>query len=100
MTILTEVKVPYSGTVENVEFIEWYVGIGDVVTEGQPLAEVSTDKVDTELESPAAGRLVKILVEAETEVPVGTVAAVLVDEGVSDSDAQAALENYEPSAPE
>ena len=53
MAELFEVKIPHSGSVENVEITEWSVSVGDVVAEGDVLAEVSTDKVDTELEAPA-----------------------------------------------
>ena len=53
---LFEVKIPHSGSVENVEITDWIVSVGDVVAEGDSLAEVSTDKVDTELEAPQGGQ--------------------------------------------
>jgi 2-oxoglutarate dehydrogenase E2 component (dihydrolipoamide succinyltransferase) len=98
MAELFEVKVPHSGSVENVEIVDWIVSEGDVVSEGDPLAEVSTDKVDTELEAPQAGRVVKFLFEDGTEVAVGTVVALMADPAVADEDVAAAVAAYQPSA--
>lgn len=97
MAELVEVKIPFSGSVENVEINEWVVAEGDVVSEGDTLADVSTDKVDTELEAPAAGRIVRFLVEAETEVKVGTAVALLADPDATADDVAAALAAYVPS---
>ena len=94
MTSVTEVKIPHSGSVENVEISEWSVSVGDVVAEGDVLAEVSTDKVDTELESPAPGRVAKLLFEEGAEVNVGTVVLLLVDATSTPEEAQTALGNY------
>ncbi len=57
--------------------IEWVVAVGDQVAEGQPLASVETEKVDAEIEAPAAGTVTEILVEAGETVEVGTVIARL-----------------------
>lgn len=97
MAELFEVKVPHSGTVENVEITEWSVAVGDVVGEGDILAEVSTDKVDTELESPRAGKVAALLANEDDEVKVGTVVALLVDAGISTDDAVAAASAYVPA---
>src|SRR5262245_41223449 len=51
----------------------WLKQVGDLVEADEPLVEVSTDKVDAEIPSPSAGRLVKILVEADETVQVGSV---------------------------
>src|SRR5258708_30095957 len=60
--------------------VRWLKGVGDIVAEGDALAEVETDKATVEVSSPSAGRLHKILVLAGTEgVPVDTPMAVLVD---------------------
>lgn len=53
-------------------FLEWLVEDGAAVTEGQPLYSVATDKVDTEVESPASGILRHGDAEAEVDYPVGT----------------------------
>lgn len=97
MAELFEVKVPHSGTVENVEITEWSVAVGAVVAEGDILAEVSTDKTDTELEAPRGGRVAKFLHEQGDEVKVGTVVALLVDPEVSEDELAAALAAYTPS---
>ena len=55
----------------------WFKSVGDTVTEDEPLFEVSTDKVDTEVPSPASGVLTEIRVEEGETVDVGTVLAVL-----------------------
>jgi len=55
------------GTVGN-----WLKQIGDQVDKYDPLVEVETDKVQTEIPSPVAGVLVEILVQPTTTVPVGT----------------------------
>ena len=63
MSELVEIRIPHGGSVENVEINEWLVSVGDVIDEGQPIADVSTDKADTELEAPASGRIVRFLVD-------------------------------------
>ena len=55
----------------------WYRKVGDVVRADEPLFEVETDKVTTEIPAVASGVLEVILVEAGTTVPVGTVLAVI-----------------------
>ena len=55
----------------------WLKNIGDVVAVDEPLLEVSTDKVDTEIPSPVAGTLTAIEVPADTTVPVGARLAVI-----------------------
>jgi pyruvate/2-oxoglutarate dehydrogenase complex dihydrolipoamide acyltransferase (E2) component len=56
---------------------KWLVKEGDQVREDQPLVEISTDKVDTEIPSPAAGTIAKILVSEGQTVPVGARLAVI-----------------------
>jgi 2-oxoglutarate dehydrogenase E2 component (dihydrolipoamide succinyltransferase) len=58
-------------------FIEWLVGDGRPVAEGDPLYVVSTDKVDTEVDSPATGVLWHGKAEPEEVYPVGTELAVI-----------------------
>ena len=98
MAEVTEIKIPHSGSVENVEINDWLIEAGAVVDEGQPIADVSTDKADTELEAPATGKVVKFLVDPGTEVTVGTAVALLVDADASDEEIAAALATYVPSA--
>ena len=68
------VALPELGeSVEGGTLVAWLVEVGDTVTEGQALAEVSTDKVDTEIPSPAAGTVVGRSVDVGAEVAVGAV---------------------------
>src|SRR6478752_5688362 len=57
----------------------WLKNIGDTVEVDEPLLEVSTDKVDTEIPSPVAGTLQEILVQEDDTVPVGADLAVVGD---------------------
>ncbi len=57
-----DVTMPQMGeSVVEGTIAKWLVKEGDVVTEDQPLVEISTDKVDTEIPSPGAGRIAKIV---------------------------------------
>src|SRR6478672_4196817 len=57
----------------------WLKNVGDTVEVDEPLLEVSTDKVDTEIPSPVAGTLQEILVSEDDTVPVGADLAVIGD---------------------
>ncbi|MEO7448582.1 MAG: 2-oxoglutarate dehydrogenase, E2 component, dihydrolipoamide succinyltransferase [Humibacillus sp.] len=57
----------------------WLKNVGDQVEIDEPLLEVSTDKVDTEIPSPVAGTLQEILVQEDETVPVGADLAVIGD---------------------
>jgi 2-oxoglutarate dehydrogenase E2 component (dihydrolipoamide succinyltransferase) len=61
----------------------WLKNEGDVVAVDEPLLEVSTDKVDTEIPSPAAGVLQKIVVGVDQTVAVGAELAVIADSGAA-----------------
>ena len=73
----------------------WLKNVGDSVAVDEPLLEVSTDKVDTEIPSPVAGTLQEILVEEDETVPVGAELAV-----IGDGDAPAAEKKDEAPAEE
>src|ERR1700735_2262846 len=64
---------------------KWFKAIGDQVARDEPLFEVSTDKVDSEVPSPAEGVLTSILVEEGDTVDVGVTLAVIGD-GASSGD--------------
>jgi pyruvate/2-oxoglutarate dehydrogenase complex dihydrolipoamide acyltransferase (E2) component len=55
----------------------WYKKIGDVVKADEPLFDLETDKVTTEIPAPANGVLTQILVETGVAVPIGTRLAVI-----------------------
>ncbi|MEE8602412.1 2-oxoglutarate dehydrogenase, E2 component, dihydrolipoamide succinyltransferase [Euzebya tangerina] len=64
----------------------WLVEVGDSVEEDQPLFELSSDKIDTEVPSPATGTVSEILVEVDETVEVGTVVARIGGSGSGSAD--------------
>ena len=62
---------------------KWLRKVGEQVGRDEPLFEISTDKVDAEIPSPAAGILSQILVKEDQTVPVNTVVAVIDDQGAA-----------------
>ena len=94
MSELVEIRIPHGGSVENVEINEWLVSVGDVIDEGQPIADVSTDKADTELEAPASGKIVRFLVDEGSEIRVGTAVALLAAAEASEEDIAVLLAAY------
>src|SRR5215210_8671644 len=78
----TEVNLPALGeSVTEGTVTRWLKQVGDEVKVDEPLLEVSTDKVDTEIPSPVAGTLLEIKVEEDDTVEVGAVLAMIGDEG-------------------
>jgi 2-oxoglutarate dehydrogenase dihydrolipoamide succinyltransferase (E2 component) len=74
----TPITMPQLGeTVLEGTVIKWLKQVGDTVAVDEPLLEISTDKVDTEIPSSAAGVLTEILVQEGETVDVGTVLAQL-----------------------
>src|SRR6188472_4534751 len=75
---MADVTLPQLGeTVTEGTITRWFKNIGDTVAADEPLFEVSTDKVDTEVPSPVAGTLTEIRVPEGDTVPVGAVIAVV-----------------------
>ena len=71
---LVEVTMPQMGvSVAEGTVVEWKKRVGDWVEADEPIVEISTDKVETEVPSPASGRLVSLAVEVGVTVDVGTV---------------------------
>ncbi|WKD57327.1 Dihydrolipoyllysine-residue acetyltransferase component of pyruvate dehydrogenase complex [Corynebacterium capitovis DSM 44611] len=79
----------------------WLKSVGDTVEADEPLLEVSTDKVDTEIPSPVAGVLLEIKAEEDDTVEVGEVIAVIGEEGegATDADAGASSDSEPADAP-
>ena len=74
------VKMPALGeSVTEGTVTRWLKAEGDHVNVDEPLLEVSTDKVDTEIPSPVSGTLSKILVQIDATVPVGADLAIIED---------------------
>jgi pyruvate dehydrogenase E2 component (dihydrolipoamide acetyltransferase) len=71
-----DVVMPQMGvSVSEGTLVEWHKQPGDWVEYEEPVCDISTDKIDTEVPSPATGRLTEILVEVGATVDVGTVLA-------------------------
>ena len=86
----TDVEMPELGeSVTEGTITTWLKSVGDEVDVDEPLLEVSTDKVDTEIPSPVAGTLVEILAEEDDTVEVGDVIAVIGDADAASSAADA-----------
>jgi pyruvate dehydrogenase E2 component (dihydrolipoamide acetyltransferase) len=78
----TDVVMPQMGeSIAEGTITKWLVKAGDRVERDQPLFEISTDKVDAEIPSPAAGVLTEILHQEGATVPVGQVVARLGEAG-------------------
>src|SRR5688500_8736055 len=82
---MIDVTVPQLGeSVTEGTISKWRVKEGDVVVKDQPLADIATDKADSELPAPVAGRVVKLLAREGDVVPVRTVICQL-DESATGS---------------
>ena len=80
----TKVLVPLLGEgIEEVTVIKWLKKEGDSVNELEPLLEVNTDKVDTEIPAPATGTVLKIIAEDGLPAKVGSVLAFIGKAGES-----------------
>src|SRR5436309_1806405 len=79
---------------------KWLKQEGESVTADEPLLEISTDKVDTEVPSPGEGVLQQILVPEGETVDVGTKLAVIAPEGAAAPAAEPAAEAEEPAEAE
>jgi len=96
---LADVVMPQLGeTVTEGTVTKWLKALGDPIGRDEPLFEVSTDKVDSEVPSPAAGTLVEIRVHEGETVDVGTVLAVVSAEAGAPA-AQAPPAPPEPAPP-
>jgi multifunctional 2-oxoglutarate metabolism enzyme len=92
-----QITMPQMGeSVTEGTVLEWLKQVGDHVEVDDPLVEISTDKVDAEVPSPAAGTLVKIFAEPDSTVEVGAV----LGEIETDGDAPAAERAPAPEAPD
>ncbi len=83
----TEVTLPALGeSVTEGTVTQWLKAVGDTVEVDEPLLEISTDKVDTEIPSPVAGTLLEIKAEEDDTVEVGAILAIIGDADESGSD--------------
>jgi pyruvate dehydrogenase E2 component (dihydrolipoamide acetyltransferase) len=113
--VAEEVKLPQLGeSVTEGTITAWLVDEGEEVEEDQPLFEISTDKIDTEVPSPASGVLQEIRAQVDDTVEVGEVVAIIgsgdgaatdeeegeTDEAAGDEEETTAEEDEEPDAAE
>jgi pyruvate dehydrogenase E2 component (dihydrolipoamide acetyltransferase) len=89
MDVMTDVTLPSLGeSVTEGIITQWFKKVGDVVARDEPLFEVSTDKVDSEMPSPAAGVLTEILAEEGDTVQTDSRVAVIDDSGAPGANAE------------
>lgn len=82
-----KILIPKLGeSVQEATITKWFVKEGDTIEEDDPIFEVATDKVDSEIPSPVDGVVSKILFQEEALVPVGEVVAIIQIEGDDDAD--------------
>ncbi len=94
----TEVKLPQLGeSVTEGTISRWLKQVGDTVEADEPIVEVSTDKVDTEIPAPTGGVLLEIRVNEDESASVGAVIAVIGEPGAAP--AEAAPAEAPPAAP-
>ncbi|ESU57916.1 dihydrolipoamide acyltransferase [Corynebacterium ulcerans NCTC 12077] len=77
---------------------QWLKSVGDTVAVDEPLLEVSTDKVDTEVPSPVAGVLLEVRFDEDDTVDVGEVIAIIGEEGEAPAASDSAEKKEEPKA--
>nr|MDT0658926.1 2-oxoglutarate dehydrogenase, E2 component, dihydrolipoamide succinyltransferase [Micromonospora sp. DSM 115978] len=96
----TVVKMPALGeSVTEGTVTRWLKEVGDSVEADEPLLEVSTDKVDTEIPSPAGGTLLEIRVSQDETAPVGAELAVIGTGGAAPAEGAAPAQPAEQAAP-
>ncbi|WP_345944442.1 biotin/lipoyl-containing protein, partial [Streptomyces sp. SID7804] len=97
----TDVVLPALGeSVTEGTVTRWLKSVGDTVEADEPLLEVSTDKVDTEIPAPASGTLLEIVVGEDETAEVGAKLAVIGEAGAAPAAAPAPAAPEAPAQPE
>tara|TARA_B100000768_G_scaffold168761_1_gene173866 strand:- start:6940 stop:8250 length:1311 start_codon:yes stop_codon:yes gene_type:complete len=87
-----KVELPKMGeSVAEATITNWLKAVGDLIDEDEPIVEIATDKVDSEVPAPCSGILKKVLFNEGDVVPVGTVFAIIDSEVSSDSQEKTTL---------
>jgi pyruvate dehydrogenase E2 component (dihydrolipoamide acetyltransferase) len=95
-----EVKLPQMGeSIAEGTVTTWLKKVGDKVNRDEPLFELSTDKVDAEIPSPASGILIEIKVQPGTTVAINTVVALIGEAGETVSAAATPATTPKPASP-
>ncbi|MGO9008507.1 MAG: 2-oxoglutarate dehydrogenase, E2 component, dihydrolipoamide succinyltransferase [Bryobacteraceae bacterium] len=96
---MTDVVMPQMGeSIVEGTLTKWLKKPGDHVERDEPLFEISTDKVDTEIPSPAAGTLSEVMVEEGKTVGINTVVARIAENGAGAAAARPAAQAAQPPA--
>ena len=96
----TDVVMPQMGeSIAEGTIVRWIKKVGDTVERDEPLFEISTDKVDAEIPSPAAGVITEIRANEGQTVEVNTVVAVIGEAGAKPAAPAAAPKQAEAAAP-
>jgi 2-oxoglutarate dehydrogenase E2 component (dihydrolipoamide succinyltransferase) len=99
--VATPVTLPQLGeTVVEGTIVKWLKSEGETIERDEPLFEISTDKVDTEVPSPVGGKLEKILVQEGQTVNVGTEVALVAEDGAGGAPAKEEPAKEEPAPAE
>ncbi|MDP4229457.1 MAG: biotin/lipoyl-containing protein, partial [Bacteroidota bacterium] len=87
----TNVVMPKMGeSITEGTILRWLKKTGDAIKKDEPILEISTDKVDTEVPAPVAGTLLQQVVQEKETVAVGTLIAVIGEAGEKVDGAKAA----------
>src|SRR3954466_15601175 len=96
---MTDVQMPQMGeSIVEGTLTKWLKKPGERIERDEPLFEISTDKVDTEIPSPAAGTLAEVLVQEGATVGINTIVA-RIDEGGGAAASKPAAAAAPPQAP-
>src|SRR5437870_1514778 len=96
----TDVVMPQMGeSIAEGTIVRWIKKVGDKVDRDEPLFEISTDKVDAEIPSPAAGVVAEIRAKEGETVPVNSVVAVIGAAGEAAAPPKAEAQKPEPTTP-
>src|SRR5689334_20692076 len=96
----TDVVMPQMGeSVAEGTIVRWIKKVGETVERDEPLFEISTDKVDAEIPSPAAGVITEIRANEGETVEVNTVVAVIGEAGSKPASAPAAAAQHAATPP-
>src|ERR671910_1277632 len=97
---MTTIRMPQLGeTIVEGTILKWLKQEGETIERDEPLFEISTDKVDTEVPSSVGGTVTKILVEEGQTVPVGTDLAEVSEEGAGGGETSGEETSGEQAAP-
>jgi 2-oxoglutarate dehydrogenase E2 component (dihydrolipoamide succinyltransferase) len=80
--------------------LKWVVAIGGKIEQDEPVLEIATDKVDSEVPAPVDGKLLEVLFKEGDVVPVGTVIAIIETEGAANAGTPTNNANGQAKAPE